>query len=512
MFAPVQARYRVYIIDEAHQLSNAAANALLKLIEEPPAHLKFVFATTEPDKIIGTIRSRTHHYPFRLIPARVLQQHLAWVCEQEGVAFEEGALAVVARAAAGSARDSLSILGQVLAGSGPAGLVETDVVSQLGVTDRRILDDVIDALIAGNGQQLFASVNRVVDGGLEPRRFAGDLLERLRDLILLSHIPAAEVRDLIDAPDAAFAAMQQQAMTLGESRASAIAAVVSAGMSDLRGATAPRLQLELLCARLLSPTTESDALAERLNAIERRIDGLPVGVSSQAAAKAAVERAAVVVDASVPATSSAAAAPSIAQPPATRSRAVPPPPPISAVKRAPTAALNEATAEATTLSAGATTPAGTTSAAGATTPAGTTSAAGTTTAASVEQLAEISASWARVLDCVRDESRVSWSLLNGTSALPVTAGVLQVLMSSAAIVANAQQRGVDKVVQSAIATTFGAHTRIEFAIASADAALDETAGARDDDEEIASKAASVDDIARLLGGKVISEFEKNERS
>jgi len=173
---------------------------------------------------------------------------------------------------------------------------------------------------------------------------------------------------------------------------------------------------------------------------------------------------------------------------------VPPPPPISAVKVAPTVATNEATDEATSLSAGTTTP------------------AGSTTPASVEQLAEISASWARVLDCVRDESRVSWSLLNGTSAMPVTAGVLQVLMSSAAIVANAQQRGVDKVVQTAIATTFGAHTRIEFGIASADAALDETAGARDDDEEIASKAASVDDIARLLGGKVISEFEKNERS
>ncbi|NDB18336.1 MAG: DNA polymerase III subunit gamma/tau, partial [Actinobacteria bacterium] len=130
VFAPAQARYRVYIIDEAHQLSNAAANALLKLIEEPPAHLKFVFATTEPDKIIGTIRSRTHHYPFRLIPARVLQQHLAWVCEQEGIAYEEGALTVVARAAAGSARDSLSILGQVLAGAGPQGLIESEVVAQ----------------------------------------------------------------------------------------------------------------------------------------------------------------------------------------------------------------------------------------------------------------------------------------------------------------------------------------------------------------------------------------------
>ena len=259
VFAPVQSRYRVYIVDEAHQLSNAAANALLKLIEEPPAHLKFVFATTEPDKIIGTIRSRTHHYPFRLIPARVLQDHLAWVCQQEGVPAEPGALAVVARAAAGSARDALSVLGQVMGGAGPDGLIETEVVAQLGVTDRRILDDVVTAVASSDAAGVFNAVTRVLDGGTEPRRFAGDLLERLRDLVLLATVPEHDARDLVDAPDAAFAAMREQAQSLGAIRASGLARIVSEAMADLRGATAPRLQMELLCARLLLPAEAASA-------------------------------------------------------------------------------------------------------------------------------------------------------------------------------------------------------------------------------------------------------------
>ncbi|MGA1662520.1 MAG: DNA polymerase III subunit gamma/tau, partial [Candidatus Nanopelagicales bacterium] len=189
MFAPVASRYKVYIVDEAHMVTNAGFNALLKLVEEPPDHVRFIFATTEADKVIPTIRSRTFNYAFRLVPTRILQQHLAHVCEEEGVAADPTALALVARSAAGSVRDALSILGQLISGSGPEGLTHDLVAAQLGVTDQALVDDTIDAIATGEGARLFAVIDRVIDAGHDPRRFATDLLQRLRDLIVLSAIP-----------------------------------------------------------------------------------------------------------------------------------------------------------------------------------------------------------------------------------------------------------------------------------------------------------------------------------
>ncbi len=317
MYAPAASRYKVYIIDEAHQLTVDAANALLKLIEEPPAHLKFVFATTEPDKILATIRSRTHHYPYRLVTARRLQEHLAWVAEQEGVPAAPEALALVARAGAGSVRDALSILGQLIAGTGPEGLSYPEAVAQLGVTDATMLDEVVDALAAGDGAAMFSVVDRVVEAGLDPRRFAADLLERLRDLVVLHEVPDAIAAGLIDAPDNQIAMMLSQNERLGLAQLSRAADLVNTGLSELKGATAPRLQLELLCARLLLPAiddTDSGLLA-RLDRLEHRVaylGDIPVGAAPVArpARVAAVERVAPsVVDAPVAAPPVAAQSP-----------------------------------------------------------------------------------------------------------------------------------------------------------------------------------------------------------
>ena len=284
MYAPAASRFKVYIIDEAHQLTVDAANALLKLIEEPPAHLKFVFATTEPDKILATIRSRTHHYPYRLVTARRLQEHLAWVCEQEGVPAQPEALALVARAGAGSVRDALSILGQLVAGSGNDGITYADAVVQLGFTDATLLDEVVDALADADGATMFAVVDRVVEAGHDPRRFAADLLERLRDLVVLHEVPDAVDAGLIDAPDGEIATMREQTGRLGIAQLSRAADLVNVGLSELKGATAPRLQLELLCARLLLPAADdSDAgLAARLDRLEHRVSFLGDATASAA--------------------------------------------------------------------------------------------------------------------------------------------------------------------------------------------------------------------------------------
>ncbi len=310
MYAPAASRYKVYIIDEAHMLTTEAANALLKLIEEPPAHLKFVFATTEPDKILATIRSRTHHYPYRLVTARRLQEHLAWICEQEGVPAQPEALALVARAGAGSVRDALSILGQLVAGSGPEGLAYADAVAQLGFTDASLLDEVVDALAATDGATLFDVVDRVVEAGHDPRRFAADLLERLRDLVVLHEVPDAVEGGLIDAPDAQIATMREQTTRLGIAQLSRAADLVNTGLSELKGATAPRLQLELLCARLLLPAADdSDAgLAARLERLEHRVaylgdapSGPPAPARRQAPSPAAPAVVAVAADEHAPA-------------------------------------------------------------------------------------------------------------------------------------------------------------------------------------------------------------------
>ncbi|HEV7935919.1 MAG TPA: DNA polymerase III subunit gamma and tau [Actinomadura sp.] len=271
-FSPVAARFKIYIIDEAHMVTREGFNALLKLVEEPPPHLKFIFATTEPEKVIGTIRSRTHHYPFRLMPPSVLRDLLEEILRSEKVAYEPAALPLVVRAGAGSARDSLSILDQLLAGSDEAGITYARAVSLLGYTDSSLLDEVVGAFASGDGAAVFAAVDRVIESGQDPRRFAADLLERLRDLVILANVPDAGASGLLDVPSDELERMSRQVSEMGPGELTRAADLVHTGLTEMRGATSPRLLLELICARILLPGAYDDeaSVFARLDRLERR--------------------------------------------------------------------------------------------------------------------------------------------------------------------------------------------------------------------------------------------------
>src|SRR5262245_29220112 len=275
-YAPVSGRFKVYIIDEAHMVTREGFNALLKLVEEPPPHLKFVFATTEPEKVIATIKSRTHHYPFRLVPPSVLRGLLEEILATEAVTYEPAVLPLVVRAGAGSVRDSLSVLDQLLAGAGRTGLTYERTVALLGYTDDSLLDEMVDALAAGDGAAAFGTVDRVVQGGHDPRRFAADLLDRLRDLIILGAVPGAGQTGLLDAPADRLEKMADQAGRFGQADLARSAEILSDGLVQMRGTTSPRLLLELMVAQVLLPgaSTGEKALATRLERLERRLEGL----------------------------------------------------------------------------------------------------------------------------------------------------------------------------------------------------------------------------------------------
>ncbi|BEP12919.1 hypothetical protein acdb102_12300 [Acidothermaceae bacterium B102] len=287
-YAPVSSTYKIYIVDEAHMVSREGFNALLKLVEEPPAHLKFIFATTEPDKVIGTIRSRTHHYPFRLVPPRELLGLVQNICAQEDVQVDPLVLPLVVRAGAGSARDALSVLDQLLAGAGPEGLTYARAVALLGFTDAALLDEVIDAFAARDGAAVFEIVDRVVESGHDPRRFAADLLERIRDLLILEAVPDASSKGLLDAPQDQLERMGVQAARLGSAELSRAGDLLNAGLVEMRGTTAPRLMLELICARILLPAAARDesSMLARLDRLERRleVEGAPLAAPRPAVA------------------------------------------------------------------------------------------------------------------------------------------------------------------------------------------------------------------------------------
>jgi DNA polymerase-3 subunit gamma/tau len=271
-FAPASSRYKIYIIDEAHMVSTAGFNALLKVVEEPPEHLKFIFATTEPEKVIGTIRSRTHHYPFRLVPPGTLRDYLAEVCGREDIRVEDTVYPLVVRAGAGSVRDSMSVMDQLLAGAADQGVTYAMATALLGYTDAGLLDEVVDAFAAQDGATVFGIVDRVIEGGHDPRRFVADLLERLRDLVILSAVPDAGEKGIIDAPADRIALMVQQAAKFGAAELSRAADIVNTGLTEMRGATSPRLQLELICARVMLPGAYDDerSTQARLDRLERR--------------------------------------------------------------------------------------------------------------------------------------------------------------------------------------------------------------------------------------------------
>ena len=272
-FAPVESRYKIYIIDEAHMVTTQGFNALLKLVEEPPPHLKFIFATTEPDKVIGTIRSRTHHYPFRLVPPKALADYMAMLCEAEGVTIEPAALPLVVRAGAGSVRDSLSVLDQLIGGADADGVTYRLAVQLLGFTPDSLLDACVDGFAAHDSRAVFETIEKVIETGQDPKRFAEDLLRRLRDLVILSAVPNAVASGLIEAAEDQGERLQTQAAGIGPAELTRAADIVAAGLLEMRGATAPRLQLELICAKVLLPGADdsTNGIQARLDRMERRL-------------------------------------------------------------------------------------------------------------------------------------------------------------------------------------------------------------------------------------------------
>ncbi len=272
-FAPVASRYKIYIIDEAHMVTTQGFNALLKLVEEPPPHTKFIFATTEPEKVIGTIRSRTHHYPFRLVPPKVLGDYLGDICDTEGVRIDHAAIPLVVRAGGGSVRDSLSVLDQLLGGAGDDGVSYGQAAALLGYTPDALLDEIVDAFAAGDAAGVFRTVDKVIEVGQDPRRFAEDLLRRLRDLIILAAVPDAATNGILDVAADQAQRLQTQVAGLGAGELTRAAEVIAVGLTEMRGTTAPRLHLELMCARVLLPGADLDerGLHARMDRLERRV-------------------------------------------------------------------------------------------------------------------------------------------------------------------------------------------------------------------------------------------------
>jgi len=276
-YSPAASRYRIFIIDEAHMVTTQGFNALLKIVEEPPEHVVFIFATTEPEKVLATIRSRTHHYPFRLLPPATMRGLLERICAQEGVAVEPAVHPLIIRTGGGSPRDSLSVLDQLLAGAGPEGVTYARALALLGVTDVALIDDAVDALAAEDGAAMFDTVDRLVDAGHDPRRFAVDLLDRVRDLIVLRAVPDAGERGLVDAPGDVLERMVDEAQRIGPVTLARYAEIVHTGLGEMRGATAPRLLLEVMCARMLLPAASDaeSAVLHRLERVERRMTITP---------------------------------------------------------------------------------------------------------------------------------------------------------------------------------------------------------------------------------------------
>jgi DNA polymerase III subunit gamma/tau len=331
IFAPARDRYKIFILDEAHMVTPQGFNALLKIVEEPPAHVKFIFATTEPEKVIGTIRSRTHHYPFRLVPPAQMLAYLEEVCASEKVTPGPGVLTLVVRAGGGSVRDSLSLLDQLIAGSevkdGKAEIEYDRAAALLGYTHASLLDEVVDAFATQNSSLVFSSVDKVIQSGQDPRRFVEDLLEKLRDLIVVLSVGDDAKAVLRGIADDELEKMKLQAMSFGMSELTHASNAVSAALSEMSGATSPKLQLELMCAKVLVPSsdkTEVGSLA-RIERLERRM-----GVAQSADAPAPA-----------PAVQAAPAQAPTQQPPVQKTPVQQPPvqqPPVQAPKSAAPAA------------------------------------------------------------------------------------------------------------------------------------------------------------------------------
>lgn len=456
-FSPVQSKYKIYIIDEAHQLGPGAANALLKVVEEPPPHVLFIFATTEPDKLIATIRSRTHHYPFRLVAPALLGEHLTKICENEKVKIAKGVIPMVVRAGGGSVRDSLSVLGQLLAGADKDGVSYEIALQLLGFTDSALLDDVIDALAAHDAQAIFTTIDRVIDSGHDPRRFAQDLLERTRDLIVLSAVGSDDqtahslFRQL---PDDQLERMRAQSARMGNNALTHAAQVISEGLNQMRGATAPRLILEFTAARLLIPTTGDEALLARIERLERN-NGIATPVI----------------------------APAVSSTPAAAKPKTPPTPPAVPVKSEPKVKAAENKAPA----------------------------------AKIESIDVVGLRrlWPNVIENVKGRRRLTWTLLSASATLAtVDESAITIAMVNLGARDSFLRSSSDEILREAFIEVVGLDRKIEVII---DPSVNPTAAAAVVTAPIEEAVENSTDLnslsgaallAKELGAKVISESPK----
>ena len=462
-YTPAQSRYRIFIIDEAHMVSKEGFNALLKIVEEPPEHLIFVFATTEPDKVLATIRSRTHHYPFRLLAPRTMRGLIEGILASEDVEIDDAVFPLVIRAGGGSPRDTLSVLDQLLAGADGNRVHYPQALALLGATDVALIDDAVDALAAGDAAALFGAVESVVDAGHDPRRFAIDLLERFRDLIVLQAVPDAASRGVVDAPGDVLDRMREQADRVGPGTLARYAEVVHAGLGEMRGATAPRLLLEVVCARLLMPSasdTES-ALLQRVERIETRLDiSIPAG-------EAAVSAAAVPADKQYT-RKTQAPTPQIAKPEAPQARSLAASPPPAAAEPEPQIEPESATRRPSEpppppeLPTPPPEPSGSTPPEPEPEPAAAPAAASSTPAGAPAEpsAADVRKVWSTVRDKVRERSRITEVMLSGAIVRVVEDGTLILAHESAPLAKRlSEQRNAD-VIREALKDLLGVDWRV----------------------------------------------------
>ena len=449
-FAPVSSKYKIYIIDEAHQLGPGAANALLKVVEEPPPHVLFIFATTEPDKLIATIRSRTHHYPFRLVPPGVLQEHLQKVCDAEGVKVEKGVLPLVVRASGGSVRDALSVLGQLLAGAGKEGVTYEIAVQLLGFTDGALLDDAVDAIAARDLGALLKTIDRLIESGHDPRRFAQDLLERLRDLVIADAVDDGLKAILRNYPDDQLERMRSQSARMGGANLSRAAVIVAEGLNQMRGATAPRLILELIMSRIVITAgdgTDQGAIA-RIERLERQLSMEPMPTSAKPAKSAPAKEA--------------------PQPAATA--------PVKEAKKAEPAVTSTPKQSAGNL-----------------------------------DVTALRRMWPEVIENVKKKRRLTWTLLSASAQiLSVDENHITIGIVNAGARDSFNRSESEKILSDAFVEVTGMRKKIEVVVdPSIDPYSPSNVGKRtDEDPSDANQLAGTELIMKELGAQVIAESEK----
>ncbi|MCX4584292.1 DNA polymerase III subunit gamma and tau [Streptomyces sp. NBC_01481] len=468
-FGPASSRYKIYIIDEAHMVTPQGFNALLKVVEEPPEHLKFIFATTEPEKVIGTIRSRTHHYPFRLVPPGTLRDYLGEVCGKENIPVADGVLPLVVRAGGGSVRDSMSVMDQLLAGAAEEGVTYAMATSLLGYTDGSLLDSIVDAFASGDGAAAFQVVNTVIEGGNDPRRFVADLLERLRDLVILAAVPDAGTTGLIDAPADVVERMQAQASVFGAAELSRAADLVNTGLTEMRGATSPRLQLELICARVLLPAAFDDerSTQARLDKLER---GVTFSTGGPGPAMGYVPGPAAQAHAPVP---PAPPAPTPAEAPAPAPEAPAPVPSASPAEQQQPAGQRPGAWPAATAPEAGRRPGGwpTASAPGqggqqpvpaAPAPAAPTPAAPAPAPGMVQGAGQVRNMWPDILEAVKNRRRFTWILLSQNAQVAGFDGTtLQLGFINAGARDNFASSGSEEVLKQALSEQFNVQWKVE---------------------------------------------------